>query len=103
MLSDILRNRGFKIVDLGANVPEASFRDAPTVFDDLRVVGISVSDKSRIPAVTSVVTALRRDCPSLLLLAGGPALPDRDAATSIGADDWASDGVATAELLAAVF
>ena len=99
MLADILRNRGFKIADLGGNVPEASFLEAAYVFDDLRAVGVSVSDEACIPAAASVMTELRRDNPTLVLLAGGPALPDRDAAISIGADDWASDGVAAASLL----
>jgi methanogenic corrinoid protein MtbC1 len=102
MLADILRNRGFKVVDLGANVPEITFVEAAETIEDLRAVGISVSDKDRVPAVTSVISALRRQNPSSQVLAGGPALGDRDEASALGADGWASDGATAADLLEAV-
>jgi MerR family transcriptional regulator, light-induced transcriptional regulator len=100
MAVDLLRARHLRVVDLGANVPTASFCDAAAAAPDLRAVGVSLSDGKRAGAAASALRAVRRSHPGVLLLAGGPAVPDADAALALGADDWAPDGLAFADLLA---
>ena len=99
MLADILRSRRFRVVDLGANVPAESFLAAIESIADLRAVGISVSDQRRFAETASVISMLHRSRPTLQILAGGPALTDRDSALELGADDWAPDGPSAADLL----
>lgn len=104
MAADLLRSRHLRVLDLGANVPEASFLEAAAgaaAASDLRAVGVSLSDTGRARAAASVLRALRRAHPGVPLLAGGPALCDRDAALALGADVWAPDGLAAADLLTA--
>lgn len=99
MVADLLRSRHLRVLDLGANVPEASFLEAASAEADLRAVGISLSDSGRATAARSVFRSLRRRHPGLLLVAGGPALDRREDALALGADDWAPDGLGLAELI----
>lgn len=99
MLADILRSSRLNVVDLGADVPVESFLEAVGVIDDLRAVGISLSDADLAREAARAIAALRRARPSLRLLAGGPALPDREGALALGADDWAADALGAARLL----
>ncbi len=101
MAADLLRSRHVRVLDLGADVPEAAFLEAAAAAGDLRAVGVSLSDAGRARAAASVLRALRRAHPGVTLLAGGPALCDRGAALALGAGDWAPDGLAAADLLAA--
>lgn len=102
MVADLLRSRHIKVVDLGANVPEEAFLEAAESIPDLRAVGISLSDAGRSQAAASLLTSLRRRHPGVLLLAGGPALLSRADAVALGADEWAPDGLAVADILQGV-
>ncbi len=101
MVADVLRWEGFRVVDLGANVPLESFVDGASAVSDLVAVGISLSAGRHRRAVTRVLTNLRGAVPGILLLAGGPALPDEKSARSLGADGWAPHAGAVAQLIAA--
>lgn len=101
MVADLLRSHHVHVLDLGANVPEASFLEAAAATPDLRAVGVSLSDDGRTRAAAGALRALHRAYPHVLLLAGGPAVPTREAALALGADDWAPDGLAAAALLGA--
>lgn len=105
MVADLLRSRQVRVLDLGADVPEASFLEAASRAakgGPLRAVGVSLGDPGRARAAASVLRALRRAHPGVTLLAGGPALGGRDAALALGADEWAADGLAAADVLATV-
>jgi MerR family transcriptional regulator, light-induced transcriptional regulator len=101
MVADVLRWEGFRVVDLGADVPLESFVEAATSTSDLVAVGISLSARRHRGAVSRVLANLRDAVPGTLLLAGGPALPDVESARSLGADGWAPHAGAVAELVAA--
>jgi methanogenic corrinoid protein MtbC1 len=62
-------------------------------------VGVSISDIGRIAAAAEVVDALRERV-SVPVLVGGPATDD-GTARALGADGWAPDAVAAAELVLA--
>jgi excisionase family DNA binding protein len=99
IVSDVLRNNGLKVLDLGADAPETSFLEAARTTPDLHAVGISVSDRRCLPGAKKVFRTLSRLDPSPFLLAGGPALQTREDARLIGADDWASNALEAAQLL----
>ena len=83
------------MVDLGGNVPVASFTAAATA-DRVVAVGVSVSDGACLDAAAEVAAAVRIATPVPILI-GGPAT---DASvTVVGADAWASDGAAAAVLI----
>jgi excisionase family DNA binding protein len=93
MVSDVLRSSGFKVLELGADVPHESFVESAHSMPNLRAVGISLSDSQCVNAAANVISSVREIRPDLLILAGGPALTNRESALEIGADDWASDAV----------
>lgn len=100
MAADLMRSRRVRIVDLGADVPVASFLEAAETAEDLRAVGVSLSDRGRWGAAAQVLREVRGAFPGVLLLGGGPAVGNRAAALELGADDWAPNGLAAAELVA---
>ncbi len=99
LLADIVRAYGFRVIDLGANVPTSSFADAAATGDRVVAVGVSISDIGRIAAAAEVIDALRERV-SVPVLVGGPATDD-GTARALGADGWAPDAVAAAELVLA--
>ncbi|HUY60821.1 MAG TPA: cobalamin-dependent protein [Candidatus Dormibacteraeota bacterium] len=99
MAADLLRSRHVRVLDLGADVPEESYLEAAATVPGVRAVGVSLSDSGRARAAAGVLRSLRRAHPGVLLLAGGPAVTDRNAALELGADGWAPDGLAAADLL----
>ena len=101
MLADVLRGEQFSVVDLGANAPASSFADAAKAADRLVAVGISVSTGGRDDVVLSVVAEIRDASPGAPVILGGPAIGDESTARSLGADGWAPDAGAAADLLIA--
>ncbi|MHB8220173.1 MAG: cobalamin B12-binding domain-containing protein [Acidimicrobiales bacterium] len=99
IVADVLRQRGFGVVDLGANVPEESFLEAARRAPNLRAVGVSLADHGRRDAAAGVLAGLRHGFPTATLMAGGPAVANRDEAQALGADDWAADAMGVALLL----
>jgi excisionase family DNA binding protein len=101
MMADVLRGAGFEVVDLGADVPTPSFLQAATTGRQPLTMGVSLSYEARSNAAARTIAALKRNYPDALLLAGGPALPTREAALDLGAHEWAPDAIAAAQLLGA--
>jgi methanogenic corrinoid protein MtbC1 len=97
MLADILRAHGYRVVDLGGNVPIGSFVEAARGAERLVAVGISSSDAGCHPAAADVVAAVHAGV-AVPILVGGPAT-DAGLAAELNADGWAPDGEAAAALL----
>jgi excisionase family DNA binding protein len=96
MLADVVRAHGYRVVDLGGNVPVASFTAAAAAIDGLVAVGVSVGDGERLDAAAEVAAAVR-EAAAVPVLIGGPAT---DASvTALGADGWAPDAAAAAALI----
>lgn len=88
LLADPLRGRGFRVTDLGADVPVEAWLDAARGAERLRAIGISVVAAGLDAVVAGTVAALHEavDVPVIL---GGGALRDADHATALEADGWA--------------
>lgn len=95
LLADIVRSHGYRVIDLGGNVPVESFT-AAAIGDRVVAVGVSISDVGCLPAAAAAVNAVRTVTAAPILV-GGPAT-DASVAVS-GADGWAGDGAAAAVLI----
>jgi excisionase family DNA binding protein len=85
IVADVARNKRFDTIDLGANVPAASFVEAAGVADRLVGVALSCSITEGLESIPEIVKALREVTDAPLLL-GGAALDDVEHALSFGAD-----------------
>lgn len=100
LVADLLRQGGWEVFDLGGDTPTPSFVHAALDADDLVAVGVSVTTPACLEAAAEVLAALRAEVPpQVLLFVGGLAVRDREHALSLGADDFAENGKALAELL----
>ena len=97
LLGDLVRAQGYRVVDLGGNVPVASFVSAVAGADRVVAAGVSVSDVDLLEMAGAVVAAVQEL--GVPVLVGGPATDEATAAT-LGADGWAPDGAAAADLIA---
>lgn len=101
LLADPLRGRGFRVVDLGANVPLEAWVDAVVGAERLRAVGISVIAPGLDADLAVAIAAIHRAV-QVPVLVGGGALADEAHALTLGADAWASshsDAIAVFERL----
>jgi MerR family transcriptional regulator, light-induced transcriptional regulator len=100
LVADLVRQGGWEVSDLGADTPTASFAHAALSTDGLVAVGISVTTPEALPSASEALAALREvTTPQVVLFLGGLAVRDREHARELGADDFAGDGRALAELL----
>ena len=60
MLSDILAQSGYEVLNLGADTPPASLARAVAAHDDLRAVIVTVVDSTRLTAAAKLIAAARR-------------------------------------------
>lgn len=58
MMGDLLRSRGFNVIDLGANTPSQAFARAAAAADNLVAVGVCATRPSNDPAIVEAVDAL---------------------------------------------
>jgi methanogenic corrinoid protein MtbC1 len=100
MVADVVRGAGWSVVDLGADVPEASFARLVAEQDQVVAVGVSVTWEGNVGHVPATVAAVRR-VTSAPVLVGGWAVADGAHAHRLGADAWAPDGRGVVALLTA--
>jgi len=74
MLTDLLCDRRFDVIDLGANTPAESFVSAAEGIDDLVGVGICAMLDHLVPTAVVTLDVLRAALPEAFLVAGGRAL-----------------------------
>ncbi|MCD2196014.1 cobalamin-dependent protein [Actinomycetospora endophytica] len=98
LLAEVLAHHGWEVTFLGSSVPATQVAvHLNTAGPD--VVAVSSSLPSRLPAARRLVEACRAS--GTPILAGGPAFgPDGRWARAVGADGWAPDARAAADLLA---
>lgn len=102
LLGDLVRSAGFAVLDLGADVPVDAFVRAAEDAERLVAVGIAVTTRGNDVAVRTLTSALRRALPDVPVLLGGGAVPGREEAVALGADDWAPDALGAVALLEVV-
>jgi MerR family transcriptional regulator, light-induced transcriptional regulator len=91
LVTNVLRSRGWEVVELGPNTPVPDVVDAAGHTDRLRAVGVSVGSDMAKASAARTLAAIRERFPDVPLLAGGPAVPDTTVAQGLGADRWAAD------------
>lgn len=98
MVGDVLRDAGYNVMDLGADVPDDSFALAVSGADRLKAIGIGVSSAKALPAARRLIKRLRSEVPGgTTILVGGSAV---ESAESVGADFLATDAREAVEFLA---
>jgi len=85
MAANLLRGRGFDVVDLGADVPEAAFGSAVTKVQRPLAVAVAVTAGNHDRAVWAIVGAVHRVSPGLPVLVGGAAIAGEEHAARLGA------------------
>jgi excisionase family DNA binding protein len=91
LVANVLRSRGWEVRELGPNTPVADLVEAVGRTDRLRAVGVSVGSDAATESAARALAAVRDRFPQVLLLAGGPGVPDATVARRLGADAWAPD------------
>ena len=93
IVSLLLENYGFKVIDLGRDVaPEAIL--AATAEYKAPLVGLSALMTTTVPAMEETITLLRQKAPWCKIVVGGAVLTE-DYAAKIGADKYAADAMET--------
>jgi len=99
MVADLVVGRGFEVIDLGPDVPTASFVHAARGAARLIAVGIAITTPGLDPSVAATVDAVHQHVPGVPVIIGGGAIVDGDHAARLGADAYAADGRGFAAML----
>jgi excisionase family DNA binding protein len=102
MLTDILADAGYGVLNLGPDTPTASLVAAMRDAGSPAAVVVSVVDTDRRPAARRLLAAARRERPSVPVLVGGNAVPDEGVALDLGADAWVADPRQLGDLIEAL-
>lgn len=100
MLADLLRVRGFGVLELGTDVPADAFVDTVEHTDRLLAVGLGITTAEYLEAARHTVAAVRSAVPQVPIIVGGQAILNPDVAKMLNADDWAPDGRTAVETIA---
>jgi len=73
MLADLLRQHGWRVLDLGADIPSHDWVKLAMRFQ-ANLVAISVNMVNNLPTAQSLIDQLRAACPGAFILVGGGAL-----------------------------
>lgn len=84
MLRDLLRSRGFDVIDLGANTPPESIASRCRAVDDLIGVGIAATNPGAETAVAEAIASVRSLAPSARIVVGGGAFENPDTIAALG-------------------
>jgi excisionase family DNA binding protein len=91
LVTNVLRSRGWEVVEMGPNTPTADLVRAAQGADRLRAVGVSVGSDAALGAAAGMLAEVRTHVPGVPLLVGGPGVPDAVVARRLGGDAWAAD------------
>jgi len=103
MTADLVRHEGWRVSDVGADMPAEAFAAAARRTEDLVAVCVGVTMRSSLPAARDTIAAVRRETPDVSCFVGGAAVASEHDALGLGAHRWASsprDLVAALETLA---
>jgi excisionase family DNA binding protein len=84
--ANLLRWRGFDVVELGADTPPEALAEAVARESDLVAVGLACTSGDAGRSVRRAITLAHRAAPGVPLLLGGAAIADEDHARRLGAD-----------------
>lgn len=84
--ANLLRWRGFDVVELGADTPAEALAEAAAGEPDLLAVGLVCTSNFTRRSVRRATVLVHRASPGVPVLLGGAAISDRDHAHQLGAD-----------------
>lgn len=99
MISDIIRGRGFEVLELGPDLPLVNLIRALDRIEGLRAVCLSVVSTDHLAACREVVAAVKRAHPDVVVIVGGRAFTSEKAAEAVGADGFSLEAVGAADIL----
>jgi excisionase family DNA binding protein len=95
LFADLLRGRGFRVMDLGGDVPRDSLAAVVAGTGNLLAVCLGSTTLDNEGSLVDTIASVRA-VSGVTVLAGGQAITDQDHARAVGADDG---GMSTAEAL----
>jgi excisionase family DNA binding protein len=95
LFADLVRGRGFRVLDLGCDGPSDSLASVVATTDNLLVVCLGATTPGNEASMVEAIEAVR-SVTAAPVLAGGAAVVDDEAARALGADDG---GMTTVEAL----
>ncbi len=84
--ANLLRWRGFDVVELGPNTPGEALAETVVTEPDLVAVGMACTTDGSSRAARRAIATVRRSSPDLPILIGGAAISDAEHARKLGAD-----------------
>jgi excisionase family DNA binding protein len=92
MVADLIRQNGWEVYDLGADLPASSFAVAARNTVDLAAVCVSVTSEGALTTSIEAIAAVREVVhPSVQIFVGGAAVTSEEHAAHLGADGWAAN------------
>ncbi len=96
LVAVLLKLRGFRVIDLGVDVPPEKFVEAAEKYKP-QIIGLSALLTTAIPSMRETIEALRRAGVKAKIMVGGAAL-SKEIAREIGADYYAENAVEAVRL-----
>jgi excisionase family DNA binding protein len=96
IVADLLRWRGLRVVELGANTPPAALGEALAPEQRLVAVGIAATTSGLDAAIAECVATARVASPNVPIFVGGAAIKNARQAKRLGADQWSGPGASAA-------
>ncbi|MEI7883066.1 MAG: helix-turn-helix domain-containing protein [Actinomycetota bacterium] len=92
LLGDLISMEGWKVDNLGGNIPDGSFASAVMQVSDVVAVCIASTMSETLPAMSKTIAKIKKASNnSIPCFVGGAAVLDSEHAENLGADYWASD------------
>jgi excisionase family DNA binding protein len=102
IVSDLVRLRGFDVLELGANVPASAFASAAARTPRLVCVGIGVTQPEHLRAVQDVVDEVREADREIPIIVGGLAVSEFEKVLLRGVTAVADDGRAAVGIIESI-
>ena len=97
----VLENYGYKVLDLGKNVPPAEIVRVCRE-QNIRLAGLSALMTTTVVHMEETIRLLRKECPACRVMVGGAVL-NEEYAKKIGADWYCKDANADVKIAQCVF
>ena len=97
----LLENYGFKVIDLGKDVPIKKVVET-AMAEKVKLVGLSALMTTTVKNMETTIKALRKSMPDVKVMVGGAVLTE-DYAKQIGADYYSKDAKGAVEIARKVF
>ncbi|MDE7209766.1 MAG: homocysteine S-methyltransferase family protein [Clostridia bacterium] len=101
IVKTVLENYGYKVLDLGKNVPPMTVVEAVRD-NDIKLCGLSALMTTTVENMQETVRLLKEHCPNCKVMVGGAVLTE-EYAKQIGADKYCKDANASAKYASWVF